>query len=42
MFMSVAENGYVCIGTVSENALEILAVDCGPSERKIQEWNAVD
>ena len=42
MFMSVAENGYVCISTVSENALEILAVGCGPSERKIQEWNAVD
>ena len=42
LFLSVAENGYVCISTVSENALEILAVDCGPSERKIQEWNAVD
>jgi hypothetical protein len=42
MFMSVAENGYVCISTVSENALEILAADCGPSERKIQEWNAVN
>ena len=42
LFLSVAENGYVCISTVSENALEILAVGCGPSERKIQEWNAVD
>ena len=42
MFMSVAENGYVCISTVSEIALEILATDCGPSERKIQEWNAVN
>ena len=42
MFMSVAKNGNVCISTVSEIALEILAADCGPSERKIQEWNAVN
>ena len=41
MFLSVAENGYVCISTVTENALEVLAADCGPSERKIREWNAV-
>ena len=33
MFMSVAENGYVCIGTVSENALEILAADLLQVER---------
>ena len=39
MFLSVAENGYVCISTVSENVLEILAADCGPQERKMQEWN---
>ena len=41
MFLSVAENGYVCISSVSENALEVLAADCGPSEVKIEEWNAV-
>jgi tetratricopeptide (TPR) repeat protein len=42
MFLSVAENGYVCISSVSENALEVLAADCGPSELKIEEWNAVN
>lgn len=42
MFLSVAENGYVCISSVSENALEVLAADCGPSEIKIEEWNAVN
>ena len=41
MFLSVAENGAVCISSVSENALEVLAVDCGSMERKMQEWNAV-
>jgi len=42
MFLSVAENGYVCISSVSENALEVLAADCGPSEVKIEQWNAVN
>tara|TARA_Y100000385_G_scaffold235325_1_gene249045 strand:- start:956 stop:1420 length:465 start_codon:yes stop_codon:yes gene_type:complete len=42
MFLSVAENGYVCITSVSENALEVLAADCGPSEKKLREWNAVN
>ena len=42
MFLSVAENGYVCISSVSENALEVLAADCGTSEKKIREWNAVN
>jgi hypothetical protein len=42
MFLSVAENGYVCISSVSEYALEVLAVDCGPSEIKIEQWNAVN
>ena len=42
MFLSVAENGYVCISSISENVLEFLASDCGPSDRKIQEWNAVN
>ena len=41
MFLSVAENGYVCISSISENVLEVLAADCGTYERKIQEWNAV-
>jgi hypothetical protein len=42
MFLSVAQNGYVCISSISENALEILAADCGPSEIKIEQWNAVN
>jgi hypothetical protein len=42
MFLSVAENGYVCISSISENALKLLGADCGPSNRKIQEWNAVN
>ena len=42
MFLSVAENGYVGISSISEIALELLAADCGPSDRKIQEWNAVN
>ena len=41
MFLSVAENGYVCISSISENALQLLAADCGTYERKIQDWNAV-
>ena len=41
MFLSVAENGYVCISSVSENALEVLASDCGLAETKIQQWDAV-
>ena len=42
MFLSVDENGYVCISSISENALELLGADCGTSDRKIQEWNAVN
>ena len=42
MFLSVAEDGYVCISSISENALELLGADCGTSGRKIQEWNAVN
>ncbi len=42
MFLSVAENGYVCISSVSEYSLEILAADCGPSEIKIEQWNAAN
>lgn len=42
MFLSVSENGYVCISSVSENALEVLTADCGPSETKIEQWNAVN
>jgi hypothetical protein len=42
MFLSVAQNGYVCISSISENALEILAADCGPSEIKIEQWNAAN
>ena len=39
MFLSVARNGYVCISTISENALEIVATDCGPTEIKVEQWN---
>ena len=39
LFLSVAENGYVCISSISENALEIVAADCGPAEIKIEQWN---
>ena len=42
MFLSVAENGYVCVSIISENALEILAADCGSAEIKIEEWNAIN
>jgi hypothetical protein len=42
MFLSVAENGYVCISSISENVLDILAVDCGTSDRKIREWNELN
>ena len=33
MFMSVAEYGYFCISTVSENALKIVAADLLQVER---------
>ena len=39
LFMSVAENGMVCISTISELKLELIANDCGSSDRKISEWN---
>lgn len=39
LFMSVAENGMVCISTISELKLEVIASDCGTSDRKIYEWN---
>lgn len=39
MFLSLARNGQVCISSVSENALEVLAADCGPSEIKYAQWN---
>ena len=42
MFLSVATNGYVCISSISENKLEVIATDCGPSEIKIQQWNAIN
>lgn len=41
MFMSAAENGYACISSVSENALEVFASDCGTAEMKVSEWNAL-
>lgn len=41
MFLSVAKNGDVCISSISENELEVLAADCGSSEIKIEEWNAL-
>ncbi|TKS56283.1 hypothetical protein FCN74_07335 [Mesohalobacter halotolerans] len=41
MFLSVARDGNVCISSISENKLEVIAADCGPSEIKIQQWNAL-
>lgn len=40
-FLSVSENGMVCITTISENKLEVLAADCGEEQRKINEWNSL-
>lgn len=37
-FMSVAENGSICVSMVSEHKLEVLAADCGGDE-KIDDWN---
>ncbi len=42
MFLSVAKNGYICISSVSEIALEVLNADCGPSEVKIKQWNELN
>lgn len=42
LFLTVAENGYVCISSISENKLEVLNADCGPSELKIEDWNALN
>jgi hypothetical protein len=39
MFLSVAKNGYVCISSISEYELELLATDCGISEVKVSQWN---
>ena len=41
LFMSVAEDGTVCVSSVSEYALEVLAADCGSLERKLEEWNNI-
>lgn len=38
-FMSVAENGMVCISTISEHKLEVLVADCGEAQMKINQWN---
>ena len=43
LFLSVAENGYVCVSSVSAiPPLEVYAVDCGPLEKKLGQWNAVN
>lgn len=38
-FLSVTENGTVCISSVSEFALEVLASDCGDVHIKTEQWN---
>ena len=38
-FMSVGENGMVCVSTISEHKLEVLAADCGEAQMKINQWN---
>lgn len=40
-FLTVAENGYVCISAVPERSLEVLVEDCGPFELKMEQWNAL-
>lgn len=39
VFMSVAQDGSVCISSVSEYKLEVLAADCGHVDVKIEQWN---
>lgn len=39
MFLSVTENGTVCVSGVSEFALEVIASDCGDVYIKTEEWN---
>lgn len=39
MFMSVTEDGSTCISAVSEFKLEVMSVDCGITEVKVQQWN---
>tara|TARA_B110000046_G_C12932993_1_gene372311 strand:- start:152 stop:589 length:438 start_codon:yes stop_codon:yes gene_type:complete len=41
MFMSVAENGMTCVSTVSEIKLEVMSSDCGDTQTKINQWNAI-
>ena len=42
MFMSVAQNGMVCISAISEiNPNEILGADCGETYAKMAEWDAL-
>jgi len=33
--------GYMCISTVSEYELDVLAADCGPASQKLMEWNSL-
>ena len=37
-FMSVAQNGMLCISIISENKLELISSDCGNTQRKINEF----
>lgn len=39
VFLSVAEDGTVCISSVSEFALEVIASDCGNVYVKTEQWN---
>jgi hypothetical protein len=42
VFLSVSsETGEACISTISEFALEVVAVDCGDYETKINDWNSL-
>jgi|GEM_PF-6684898 len=38
-FLSVAEDGTVCISSISEFSLEVLASDCGNVYVKTEQWN---
>lgn len=41
MFMSVAENGMTCVSNVSDIKLEVMCSDCGDTQTKMNQWNAI-
>jgi len=39
-FMSVAQNGWVCIFSIADYSEDILGINCGPSESQMDAWNS--